>query len=45
MFFLVLAPGMDEWMTYGSGESFDIAAQASFKAKTDIDTAYLCTYE
>ncbi|KEF31443.1 Putative cytoplasmic protein [Marinobacter nitratireducens] len=41
----VLLPGMDEWMTYGSGESFDIAAQASFKAKTDIDTAYLCTYE
>ncbi|KAA1176228.1 pyrimidine/purine nucleoside phosphorylase [Marinobacter salinexigens] len=41
----VLLPGMDEWMTYGSGESFDVAAQASFKAKTDIDTAYLCTYE
>ena len=22
-----------------------VAGQASFKAKTDIDTAYLCTYE
>jgi len=41
----VLLPGVDEWMTYGSGESFDVAGQASFKAKTDIDTAYLCTYE
>lgn len=41
----VLLPGMDEWMTYGAGESFDVAGQASFKAKTDIDTAYLCTYE
>ena len=28
-----------------AGESFDVAGQASFKAKTDIDTAYLCTYE
>ncbi len=41
----VLLPGMEEWMTYGAGESFDVAGQASFKAKTDIDTAYLCTYE
>ena len=41
----VLLPGMDEWMTYGAGEAFVVAAQASFKAKTDTDTAYLCTYE
>ena len=41
----VMLPGMDESMTYGAGESFDVAGQASFKAKTDIDTAYLCTYE
>ncbi|MAA66999.1 MAG: hypothetical protein CL581_19755 [Alteromonadaceae bacterium] len=41
----VLLPGMDTWMTYAAGESFEIAGQASFKAKSDIDTAYLCTYE
>ncbi|SFM37955.1 pyrimidine/purine nucleoside phosphorylase [Marinobacter zhejiangensis] len=41
----VLLPGMDEWMTYGAGDAFEVAAQASFKAKADIDTAYLCTYE
>ncbi len=40
----VLLPGMDNWMTFGAGEAFEIAAQASFKAKTDVDTAYLCTY-
>lgn len=41
----VLLPGMDTWMTYGAGETFDVAGQASFKAKSDVDTAYLCTYE
>ncbi|GAA3575086.1 pyrimidine/purine nucleoside phosphorylase [Marinobacter xestospongiae] len=41
----VMLPGMSEWMTYGAGEAFEVAGQASFKAKTDIDTAYLCTYE
>ncbi len=41
----VLLPGMDEWMTYGAGESFNVAGQSSFRAKTDTDTAYLCTYE
>ncbi|MEO9587948.1 MULTISPECIES: pyrimidine/purine nucleoside phosphorylase [Marinobacter] len=41
----VLLPGMEEWMTYGSGEFFEVAGQASFKARTDVDTAYLCTYE
>ncbi|WP_336366172.1 pyrimidine/purine nucleoside phosphorylase [Marinobacter sp. C2H3] len=41
----VLLPGMDEWMTYGAGESFNVAGQASFKVKNDVDVAYLCTYE
>jgi uncharacterized protein YaiE (UPF0345 family) len=41
----VLLPGMEEWMTYGAGEFFEVAGQASFKAKTDVDTAYLCTYQ
>lgn len=41
----VLLPGMSEWMTYGAGEGFQVAGQASFKVKTDLDTAYLCTYE
>jgi len=41
----VMLPGMQEWMTFGAGEYFDVAGQASFKAKTDVDTAYLCTYQ
>ena len=41
----VLLPGMEEWMTYGAGDFFEVAGQASFKAKTDVDTAYLCTYQ
>ena len=41
----VLLPGMTDWMTYGAGEEFQVAAQASFRARADIDTAYLCTYE
>lgn len=40
----VLLPGMDEWMTYGAGEFFEVAGQASFRAKSDVDVAYLCTY-
>ncbi|WP_166268043.1 pyrimidine/purine nucleoside phosphorylase [Marinobacter caseinilyticus] len=38
-------PGMSEWITYGAGEGFEVAGQSSFNVKTDIDTAYLCTYE
>lgn len=41
----VLLPGMEEWMTYGAGEFFEVAAQASFKAMSDGDVAYLCTYQ
>lgn len=40
----VQLPGMDEWMTYGAGEFFEVAGQSGFKARTDTDTAYLCTY-
>ena len=40
----VLLPGQQDWQTFGAGESFEVAGQASFKAKTDADTAYLCTY-
>ncbi len=41
----VLLPGMSEWMVYGAGEGFQVAGQSSFQVKTDIDSAYLCTYE
>jgi uncharacterized protein YaiE (UPF0345 family) len=41
----VLLPGMEQWMTYGAGEFFEVAGQSSFKARTDVDTAYLCTYQ
>jgi hypothetical protein len=41
----VLLPSMADWMTYAAGETFTVAGHASFKAQTDVYTAYLCTYE
>ncbi|MER2493537.1 pyrimidine/purine nucleoside phosphorylase [Catenovulum sediminis] len=41
----VLLPGQADWQTFKSGQSFEIAANQSFKVKVEQDTAYLCTYE
>ena len=41
----VQLPGVEEWIAYGAGDAFEVAANTSFKARTDVDTAYLCTYE
>lgn len=41
----VLLPGQDNWQTFNAGQSYEIAAQQTFKLKLASDTAYLCTYE
>ena len=34
----------NEWEDFGSGASFDVPAQSTFKVKVEEDTAYLCEY-
>ncbi|WP_323751967.1 pyrimidine/purine nucleoside phosphorylase [Marinobacter sp.] len=41
----VQLPGSDSWIRYGAGDTFKVAANASFKVKAEVDTAYFCTYE
>jgi len=41
----VMLPGADDWQTFASGTSFEVAAQQSFQLKVECDTAYFCTYE
>ncbi|MBJ6137316.1 pyrimidine/purine nucleoside phosphorylase [Marinobacter litoralis] len=41
----VQLPGSDNWVHYGAGDAFEVDANASFKAKAEMDTAYFCTYE
>jgi len=40
-----LLPGASEWTSYNNGQAFEVAANASFKVKTDIQTSYLCKYK
>ena len=40
----VKLPGDENWQTFTSSQSFDVAADSSFQVKADVDTAYLCTY-
>jgi uncharacterized protein YaiE (UPF0345 family) len=42
---IALLPGEHEWKAYNNGESFEIAANASFKVKSQGQTSYLCTYK
>lgn len=37
-------PGSDEWVTYQSGERFEIDANQSFDLQVAEQTAYLCQY-
>ena len=37
-------PDEESSTTYSAGESFDVAANASFNVSVAIDTAYLCLY-
>ena len=41
----VQLPGSESWVRYGATDSFEVAANTSFKVKTEMDTAYFCTYE
>lgn len=38
-----LEPGADS-VTYGAGESFEVAANSSFNVQVPADCAYLCEY-
>lgn len=41
----VLLPNASDWQTFGVGETFTVGANQKFNVKTDVETAYLCTYE
>ncbi|WP_353886012.1 pyrimidine/purine nucleoside phosphorylase [uncultured Marinobacter sp.] len=41
----VQLPDADNWIRYGAGDAFEVGANASFKVKAEVDTAYFCTYE
>ncbi len=40
----VKLPNTDKWLSYHSGESFEVAANVSFDVKMTTDVAYLCVY-
>jgi len=40
-----LLPNENYWKVYTAGTSFEVEANASFKVKTDVQTAYLCQYK
>ncbi|MGL4220480.1 MAG: pyrimidine/purine nucleoside phosphorylase, partial [Shewanella sp.] len=41
----VLLPGQDEWVTFGSGEQFDVPGNSAFQLQVNEDTAYLCEFK
>ncbi len=41
----VLLPNANDWQNFGVGELFTIDPNQKFNVKTDVETAYLCTYE
>lgn len=36
--------GAQDWVTYGAGESFNVAGDSSFDLQVKESTAYLCEY-
>ncbi|WP_316803062.1 pyrimidine/purine nucleoside phosphorylase [Pedobacter nototheniae] len=40
----VLLPNKTNWELIPAGRSFEVAANASFKVKAAVQTAYLCQY-
>ena len=40
----VLLPGETEWKTFKEGESYEVAANSSFKLKIDCVADYCCSY-
>ncbi|MFW0717994.1 pyrimidine/purine nucleoside phosphorylase [Pedobacter sp. N23S346] len=41
---LALLPEQTDWQLFKTGSHFEVPANASFKVKTDVQTAYLCQY-
>lgn len=40
----VCLPDSAEWITFGQGQEFVVAANKTFQLKVEVETAYLCTY-
>ena len=40
----VLFQGQAGWQVFGPGQAFEVAANASFRVKTQGQTSYLCQY-
>ncbi len=36
--------GDKDWMTFESGDAFEVAGNSSFEVKVEASTAYLCEY-
>jgi len=41
----VQLPGSDNWKTYQSGDSFEVAKDVKFKVKIEEPSSYLCLYK
>ncbi len=41
----VQLPGSTEWQVFTEGESFEVAADTSFKVQVKTETAYHCSYK
>lgn len=41
----VKLPNSEQWNDYTDGDSFEVAAGASFDLQVPIQTAYFCTYD
>ncbi len=39
-----LLPGTDEWKLISAGESFEVAANQTFKVLAEFQVSYLCKY-
>jgi len=42
---VVKLPDSEEWLSFGSGDTFIVEADKSFDLKVNTETAYLCKYE
>lgn len=42
---VVQLPGAETWQDFTDGETFEVAANQSFKLQVPVDTAYLCKYQ
>jgi len=40
----VLLPGQETWQTFKAGQSFEVAANSSFKLKLKVPVDYCCSY-